>query len=54
MKNHFKNTRIIFLSLLFFACEPIATEFDDIEDFKKYYSMMKDEQIDAVFGTQTV
>ena len=38
MKNHFKNTHIIFLSLLFFACEPIATEFDDIEDAVMYQS----------------
>ena len=37
MKNHFKNTRIIFLSLLFFECEPIATEFDDIEDAVMYH-----------------
>ena len=27
---------------------------DDIEDFKKYYSMMKDEQIDAVFGSRFI
>jgi hypothetical protein len=38
MKNHIKNTNIIFLSLLFFACEPIATEFDDIENAVMYQS----------------
>ena len=38
MKNHIKNTHIIFLSLLFFACEPIATEFDDIEGAVMYQS----------------
>ena len=38
MKSYIKNTHIIFLSLLIFACEPIATEFDDIEDAVMYQS----------------
>ena len=43
MKNQIKKTRIVFLSLLFFACEPIATEFDDVEDAVMYQSaILKD------------
>ena len=38
MKSHIKNTHIILLSLIIFACEPIATEFDDIEDAVMYQS----------------
>ena len=37
-----------------FVCIMMSDLSDDIEDFKKYYSIIKEEQIDAVFGSRFI
>ena len=37
-----------------FVCIMMSDFSDDIEDFKKYYSIIKEEQIDAVFGSRFI
>ena len=37
-----------------FVCIMMSDLSDDIEDFKKYYNIIKEEQIDAVFGSRFI
>ena len=37
-----------------FVCIMMSDFSDDIEDFKKYYSIIKEEQIDAIFGSRFI
>ena len=37
-----------------FVCIMMSDLSDDIEDFKKYYSIIKEEQIDAIFGSRFI
>ena len=37
-----------------FICIMMSDLSDDIEDFKKYYNIIKEEQVDAVFGSRFV